>query len=267
MVLLKEESMTKITILGCGGAEGVPMIGCSCKVCRSKNPKNKRTRQSILVESDKTKLLIDAGPDLRDQSLLNKITKLDGILITHPHADHIGGLQELRAFCILSHKTINLFSLKKFLNDIKIRYDYLFRTITDGKDVAFPILKANEIELWKNNKIGDIGFIPFLQSHGRIDSVGFLFDGFAYSTDFKSLSKRSIDLLKGTKLWLVDCIGYKRDYFAHVGLKEMLALYEEIKPEKAVIIHLSHEIDYETFGEMLPKNISIAYDGMKFGLQ
>ena len=169
----------------------------------------------------------------------------------------------MRAFCISSQKTINLFSLKKFLDDIKIRYDYLFQDCLTGENVSFPILKANSIKPWNNKQIGDIDFIPFIQNHGTIDSLGFLFENFAYSTDFKSLNPRSIDLLKGTKLWIVDCIGYKRDYFAHVGLNEMLALYEEIKPEKAVLIHMSHEIDYETFGKMLPKNIKMAYNGMK----
>jgi len=258
--------MVKITILGCGGAEGVPMIGCACQICRSKNPKNKRTRQSIYVETSKTKLLIDATPDLREQSLKNKIKRIDGLLVTHPHADHIGGLQEFRAFCMLSRRTMNLFSIKKFLDEIEYRYDYLFQNCPIGKDLAIPILAGNELKLWTKKKIGDIEFVPFIQNHGRTESLGFLFDGFAYSTDFKVLSQRSINLLKGTKLWIVDCLGYKRDYFAHVGLKDILALYDEIKPEKAIIIHMSHEIDYETFGKKLPKNVKIAYDGMKIAL-
>ena len=255
--------MIKVTILGCGCAEGVPMIGCACKVCSSTNRKNKRTRQCIYVESDKTKLLIDISPDIRLQSLTNKIKNIDGILITHPHADHIGGLPDLRAFCILSHKTINLFSDKSCLDEIRIRFDYLFRGCKIGKDVTKPIVKANILKRWLKNKVGDLEFIPFAQQHGNIESLGFLFNDFAYSTDLKALSQRSINLLKGTKLWIVDCIGYKREYFAHIGLNEMLALYEKIEPEKAIIVHMSHEIDYTTFGKKLPKNIKIAYDGMK----
>ena len=255
--------MTKVTILGCGAAEGVPMMGCACEVCCSKNRKNKRTRQSIYVESGKTKLLVDVSPDIRFQSLTNKIKNIDGILITHPHADHIGGLAELRAFCMLSHKTINLFSDKKCLDEIKARFDYLFQDCAIGANISKPILKANELKLWAKNKIGDIEFIPFIQKHGKIESLGFVFNNFAYSTDLKMLSQKSINLLKGTKLWIVECIGYKREYFAHIGLNEMLALYGKIEPKKAIIIHISHEIDYTTFGKMLPKNVKIAYDEMK----
>jgi len=255
--------MVKVTILGCGCAEGVPMVGCSCKICHSKNPKNKRTRQSIYIESNKTNLLIDAGPDIRTQCLINKINNIDGLLVTHPHADHIGGLADLRAFCISSHETINLFSDQKCLDEIRMRFDYLFRDCRIGANTKKPILKSNPLNLWTKNKIGDIEFIPFIQDHVSITSLGFLFKDFAYSTDFKSLDKKSINLLKGTKLWIVECIGYKRNYSAHVILDEMLKFHEQVKPEKAIIIHMSHEIDYATFSKKLPKNIKIAYDGMK----
>jgi phosphoribosyl 1,2-cyclic phosphate phosphodiesterase len=261
--VLEEKIMTKITILGCGGSDGVPMIGCRCEICRSKNPKNKRLRQSICIESGQTKLLIDAGPDLRTQSLTHKINRLDGILITHAHSDHVGGLQDLRPFCVSSHQTINLYSMKKFLDDINIRFDYLFKDCRVAKDISMPIIKANMVKPWVKNKVGDIEFIPFIQEHGPGESLGFLFNNFAYSTDLHALSQRSLDLLKGTKLWLIDCLGYKRIFPSHLSLESMLNLYEKVQPEKAILIHMSHEIDYETFHKKLPKNIKLAYDGLQ----
>lgn len=258
--------MLAITILGCGAAEGVPRVGCVCEVCRSNHPRNKRTRQSIYIESKRTKLLIDASPDIRAQALTNKIRRIDKLLITHPHSDHIGGLQDLRGFCLLSQTGINLFACEKCLLEIKSRYGYLFAKCRVGLNKYVPILYPHLLIPGKKYNMGGIKFIPFMQFHGESYSLGFVFDNFSYSTDMKSLDEKAIALLKGTPLWIVDCTGDKINYPAHTGLKEILALCKEVRPKKVILIHMSHEIDYVKFSKILPKHIKLAYDGMKINV-
>lgn len=259
--------MLTITILGSGSAEGVPMIGCSCKVCCSKSAKNKRTRQSILIEYKNTKLLIDASPDLRAQILANKIKLVDKILITHPHADHIGGLSELRGFCINSKKGIDIFSSKKCIAEIKERFSYLFNKCRVGRTAYVNILNPHILTPNKQYKIGSISFTPFIQSHGETTSLGFMFDDFVYSTDMKAIDNKTVSMIKGTKLWMVDCVSCLKRYPAHTNLEETLSLCKKVQAKKVLLIHMSHDVDYLAISKKLPPHVKAAYDGMKIRIK
>ena len=255
----------EIKILGCGSSSGVPIVGCGCKVCISDNPKNNRMRQSVFVKSKKASLLIDFGPDIRSQMLENDIRDVDGVLITHDHADHVAGLDDLRGLCLSNKHTIDLYVDSFALERLKVKFGYLFKMSLSIDDVEIPVVKVHLIEPGKKYKINDIGFIPFEQNHGKIKSLGFRFSNFAYSTDFYSLEPAALSLLKGLDLWIVECIGYDETFDkrnAHIRLSGSLDLVENVKPKRAVFIHMSHEIDYELLLKKLPQNIDLAYDGM-----
>jgi phosphoribosyl 1,2-cyclic phosphate phosphodiesterase len=259
--------MIDITILGCGCAEGVPVIGCKCRVCKSKNPKNKRTRQSIYLESNTTKVLVDAGTDFRTQALTNNIQHLDAVLVTHPHADHINGLDELRVFSARDKKSVDLFAHEACLYALQIRFPYLFKERHTKEYNWVPTLKAHILIPGIKRSVGDVEFVPFMQQHGGIESAGLMFDGFAYSTDVKHLDQQALALLKGVPLWMVDCTGFKGSYSGHFNLKEVLGICEVVQPKRVVLIHMSHELDYEELSSQLPKNVELAYDGMKISVQ
>jgi phosphoribosyl 1,2-cyclic phosphate phosphodiesterase len=258
--------MINITILGCGCAEGVPVIGCECHVCQSKDKKNKRARQSIYIQSAKTRILIDAGPDFRTQALTNKIRHIDAVLVTHAHSDHINGLDDLRAFSVRNKKSVDLFASAACLSSLMTRFPYMFKGYSVKDYNYMPTLKAHTLTAGVKQRIGDIEFVPFMQQHGSIESLGFRFADFAYSTDVNRLDKKAQTLLKSVPLWMVDCTNFKSQYPSHFNLKEVLETCEVIQPKRMLLIHMSHEVEYKKISALLPKNVKLAYDGMRISL-
>jgi len=247
-------------ILGCGGSLGVPQIGCKCYVCSSENSKNKRTRSSIVVKNNGKNILIDAGPDLRIQSLKHEISDIDAVLMTHAHADHISGMDDLKPFAFQkSEKMLDIYANKETFDAIKGTYSYLFQT---KSRVYKPILRQKVIE--NNSSIDIFGqkIDVFEQNHGEMASLGFRFGDLAYSTDFKFISDYGIDVLKGVDTWIVDCL---RFYYAptHMVFEHVLELIEKVGAKRAILTHMAHDIEYDSAKEMLPKNVEMAYDGMK----
>lgn len=250
----------KVTILGCGASTGVPIIGCDCDVCISSDPKNNRSRASILIESKGKHILVDAATDFRTQALKHKIPKIDGVLFTHTHADHVHGIDDLRAYNYKSNDNINIYGSVDVMEEIKTRFSYAFEDL--GSIYKYkPAFVTNNIEEFTPFKIGDVEITAFPQYHTNTQTSGFRFDKFAYSTDLKVLPQKSIDFLKGIKVWIVDC----QDYIelpTHSHLEQTIRWVEEIKPELAVLTHMSHKIDYNEVASKLPKNIVPAFDGM-----
>ena len=244
------------TILGCGGSNGVPEIGCKCHVCSSTDPKNKRLRSSIHIESSTTSILVDTSPDLRQQALTNDITKVDAILYTHPHGDHCHGIDDIKHFCY-KNQPIEAFTDEYTAEKLTTIFPYMFKQLTPWHPAR---IKMNTIK--SPFAIGDIQVRSFHQSHGNIKSLGFRFGELGYSTDFDHLDENAIEALKGIKIWIIDCLRYQSSP-THSHLEKSLNFIERVKPELAILTHMSHSIEYNEINAMLPKNIVAGFDGMK----
>lgn len=254
----------KVTIMGCGHSGGTPAIGNFWGNCDPHEPKNYRTRASILVQSDTTNIVVDTGPDIRDQVNKTGIDRIDGVLYTHSHSDHITGIDELRTFRLKEKKVTNIFGDKATIEDIRRRFDYMFETRHTG---IYPrVLNEyiyREDDYNRPMTVGDIEFIPFLQDHGMCVSIGYRFGDVGYSTDFVDLSDPSIETLKGVKTWIADACSYKMENnLVHANVKKVIELNKEIKAERVILHHLSPLIDYATMAKELPAGFEPGYDGL-----
>jgi phosphoribosyl 1,2-cyclic phosphate phosphodiesterase len=247
----------KCIILGCGGSNGVPQIGCNCIVCKSDNPKNHRTRVSVYVESPTTKILVDTSPDLRQQLLNNKIHYSDAILYTHDHSDHVMGIDETK---LLSRdkKLIPAYADKKTTESIRKRFSYIFK---QNSPLYPPRLKSIIIDQYEKFKIGDIEVQAFLQKHDNVSSLGFRFGNLVYSTDVNKIPEKSFKYLEGVDTWIVDCQRYHW-IPSHAYIELVLNWIARIKPKLTILTHMSHGMEYEELKRILPTHITPAYDGM-----
>ena len=248
----------KITVLGCGTSSGVPMIGCDCAVCRSPDPRNRRRRVSVLVESGDTRLLIDTPPDLHAQLIDADVSRLDAVLYTHGHADHVHGIDDLRSINFKMGRALDAYGSAKTLAAIKGRFAYAFGPMGTG-GWARPSLNAVEIN--GPFDAGGVAILPFPQEHGRSITTGYRIGDMAYSTDVKALSSQAFAALEGVKLWIVDCLGY-REHPTHAHLDLTLDWIARVRPRLAVLTHMSHQFDYETLRAALPDGVVPGHDGL-----
>ncbi|MDF3047958.1 MAG: metal-dependent hydrolase of the beta-lactamase superfamily [Candidatus Midichloriaceae bacterium] len=248
----------KCTILGCGGSLGVPQLLCECYICKSGDSRNKRFRSSIFIESETTKILIDTSPDFKAQAFRNNISKIDAVLYTHTHSDHISGVDDLKVFAQKTQNKIPAYMDAKTYEGIRGTYSYLF---DNGSSVYRPILDCTIIDEYSNFTVGDIQITSLLQKHGEMNSLGFRFGNLAYSTDFNYLSEKSLKVLEGVDIWIVDCLRYSWAP-THVVYESTLEYIEQVKPKRAILTHMAHDIDYEELKRILPPYVEPAFDGM-----
>jgi len=255
----------KITILGCGTSVGVPSLGIlGWGRCNPNNPKNRRQRSSVLIQDKDVNILIDAGPDIRNQLLNAKINKIDAVLITHTHSDHISGLPELRPFYFGERKNIPIYGNSKTLNDLKVSFDYLFEKKSTSPSYFTPPMTLNEINEGKINFF-NFDLDIFIQHHGNIDTLGFKFNNqFAYSTDVVEMPEKNFKLLEDLDLWVVEGL---RDepHEAHAHFDLTFEWIKRVKPKKSILTHLAH-VDYDHVMSICPKDVYPGYDGMEFEL-
>jgi|CXWL01.1.fsa_nt_gi phosphoribosyl 1,2-cyclic phosphate phosphodiesterase len=253
----------KITILGCGHSLGVPVIGCGCAVCTSKNQKNKRLRVSVLIEINGTNIIIDTSPDFRQQILQTNINKIDAVLYTHDHADHIHGIDDLRQFNALQKDAIPVYSNAEILESIQKRFSYSFLPKPTANVLFRPSLVPNILPDVPNHEfmIGNINIIAFEQQHGKTSTLGYRIGDFAYSTDVNGLPESAFEALSGVKCWVVDCLRYTPSH-SHSHLEQTLGWIERVKPEQAIFTHMAHEFDYDILSSELPTGVFAGYDGM-----
>jgi phosphoribosyl 1,2-cyclic phosphate phosphodiesterase len=231
----------------------------------SSDPKDKRLRSSIYITTDSTSFIIDCGPDFRQQALKFGLKKIDCILITHKHNDHIGGLDDVRPFNYFQNKVMRLYGSTDSLTDIKKRFYYSFDKTPYRGAPKFELIEINcndEIDV-NGNKIKIIE-----GSHGEMQVFGYRINDFSYLTDFKNISEKEIEKLTGTKILVVNALMPEKEHRLHYNLKEALELANRIKPSKVYLTHLSHHYDmYEFFSDTLPENVFMTYDGLELNIQ
>lgn len=251
----------KVTILGCGASMGVPAGGGFWGKCDPDEPKNSRTRASILVQSEETNILIDATVDLRTHLNRVGLRKLDALFLTHHHSDHVNGLDDLKAISYHSNKLIDVFSDQETIDELDRRWPYLFKAKHSGIYVEF--LKKNVLSYYDNFRVGDIDVQTFEQDHTTCSAMGFRFGKFAYSVDVANLDERALSVLEGVETWVVDAAAYQKEaILTHANLQRIKAWTERLKPKMTYITVLSTHMDYKTLCAELPPHIRPAYDGL-----
>ncbi len=249
-------------VLGSGTSQGVPVIGCKCKVCQSKNPKDKRLRSSILIKTHNKNILIDAGPDFRMQMLRENIDKLDAILFTHEHKDHIGGLDDVRAFNHMTKSPMEIYAEARVHEALKKEYYYAF---VERDYPGIPKLHLNIIDNSEFN-IDRVTIKPIRAMHHKLPVLGFRVGDLTYLTDLSYISEIEKQKILGSKIFIVDALRIK-PHISHFCLEEALKIIEDCKPQKAYLTHISHYLGlHNDINEILPSNVKLAYDGLKFKL-
>lgn len=252
----------RITVLGSGSSCGTPMLGPGgWGDCDPANPKNRRRRPSILVEAGGTRLLVDTSPDMREQLLDADIWEIDAILYTHAHADHVNGIDDIRSMNFYKKGPIDAYASRQTLDELQQRFAYVFEPYSGSPQFYRPCLTPHEID--GPFRIGAIDIVPFHQEHGRIPSLGFRFNKFAYSTDVKDLSEEAFATLAGVEAWIVDSLS-ETPHPAHSHLAQTLDWIARVAPKHAVLNHLGHRMDYRQLADKLPAGVEPAYDGMVF---
>lgn len=253
----------KITFLGTGTSQGIPVIGSNHPVCQSSDPKDKRLRVSVLLSWDDYNYVIDCGPDFRQQMLTHKVTKLDGILFTHEHADHTAGIDDIRPY-FFRQGDIPIYAHERVAESLKIRFDYIFAD--EDRYPGAPAVEVNQIENNSPFEIGGQLAIPINGDHNRLQVFGFRIMDFTYLTDVKSVESKEIDKIKGTKILVVNALR-KEPHHSHFNLEEALDFIEKVKPEKAYLTHISHLLGFHNEVEKeLPKNVHLAFDNLQINL-
>jgi phosphoribosyl 1,2-cyclic phosphate phosphodiesterase len=253
----------RVTVLGCGTSSGVPQIGCRCAVCRSPDPRNKRRRCSIFVEAAGQRILVDTGPDLRQQCLDSGIGEIDALLYTHAHADHVHGIDDLRTINNLMMAPIPAYADSAVFERIRERFPYVFAGGSGGHGWWRPEIAPHVFR--GPFRIGGVEIVPFTQKHGRGVSWGFRIGRFAYSTDTDGLDDRAFIHLRGIEVWIVDALR-ETSHPSHANLGLALRWIDRVEPAQAYLTHMNHEVDYADWCSRLPRGVLPAHDGLAIEL-
>ncbi|MDN6279928.1 MAG: MBL fold metallo-hydrolase [Psychroflexus sp.] len=249
----------KLTFLGTGTSQGIPIIGSKDPVCLSQNPKDKRLRVSVMIEWDEHRYIIDCGPDFRQQMLRHDVDRIDGILFTHEHNDHVIGLDDIRPF-YFRQSDISVYAEKRVVNELKKRFEYIFQT--EDKYPGAPTLDVNFVDT-ADFKLKNMTVQPIRVYHNRLPVFGYRLNDIAYITDAKRIPDTELEKLKGLKVLVLNALRLK-PHHSHLNLEEALELISILKPEKAYLTHISHLLGFHDDVEAeLPDHVHLAYDNLQ----
>ena len=254
----------RVIVLGSGTSHGVPMIGCSCAVCRSTDPRDRRTRPSIYVEVEHgPRILVDTSTDLRQQALTHGLTRIDAILYTHSHADHIMGLDDVRRFNVMQDGSIPAYADERTADDLRRAFSYVFNPPSE-KGGGIPQVSLNCIN--GPFTIGGVGIQPVPIFHGKRPVLGFRVGSFAYLTDCNALADAAWDLLADLDVLILDALRH-RPHPTHFTVAEALLVAERIKPRQTYFTHICHDLPHQATNASLPLGVALAYDGLTFDIK
>lgn len=256
----------KIRVLGTGTSTGVPVPGCQCSVCQSTDPYNERLRCSVYIESDCGQgLLIDTTPDLRQQALRYSISRVDGVLFTHSHADHVFGLDDLRCFTFGRAAPLSVYADEATSADLRHKFDYVFASKTTYEGGSPPRLQLKNIEHYRPIEVCGLEVNPLSIMHGSMPTLGFRVGPFAYLTDCSEIPKRSKEQLQGLEVLIIDGLR-DRPHKTHFTQEQAVREVEQLRPKKSYLTHISHEIDHHEANRKIQKltalSVELAYDGL-----
>ncbi len=249
----------KITFLGTGTSQGVPVIGCTCEVCQSLDYRDKRLRTSVQVEISNQSFVIDTGPDFRQQMLRENVKRLDAVLFTHAHRDHTAGLDDVRAYNFMQEMDMPVYGAQSVLDQLRLEYAYAF---AEKVYPGIPRLKLNAIDD-QPFQVNGIDITPLLVQHLHMSVFGFRIKDFSYITDANSIPEPTLDRLKDTEVLVLNALQVE-PHISHFNLKEALAMVEKIKPKKTYFTHISHKLGlHADVQKKLPANVFLAHDGLQ----
>jgi len=252
----------KATILGSGSSSGTPAVDFGWGKCDPNEPKNQRLRPSILIQDEKTAILVDTSPDLREQFLRTGVSRLDGVVYTHAHADHLHGIDDLRAVNRTMKADLPVYADEKTLGTIRTRFGYVLGSLRPGSTIYYkPCLIPTTIVAGQAFRVGSIDVMPFDQDHGHSRSLGLRFGPIAYATDLVEMTEEGYRVLNGIDTLVVGAFG-ETPHPTHAHVDKVLGWIERIKPRRAVLTHLSPALDHRTLEVRLPKGVEVAFDGM-----
>ena len=255
----------KITVFGSGGAAGVPSVSAGWGDADPAEPRNRRLRSSILVEDEDTRILVDTSPDLRQQLLRSGVRRLDAVLFTHAHADHVHGIDDLREINRVLGHGLPAWSDQATFDDLHKRFAYVFTGVPEGAPVYRPWLLPNLVT--PRFSIGDIEIQSWTQGHGWVHSLGFRFGDFAYTTDALTLGDDVFEIVRGAKVWMVGALTNRPNPLAHANVEIAVGWIERAGVERGILTHLGGGLDYQTLRRILPPHIEPAFDGMEIEIQ